>query len=325
MLQASQPDSTEQQKPTMPKDEQKHCPLFKLPPELRSRIYSYATSQSEAKNKPSETELPLDKGNLLTYNSDPSENHNDHQSLPVANLNHISDIRPSNALLGTCQRIYEEARAMFVESQHTFWKTHAFLFDLHDDDDDDDDWTDEVSTAPQIAPCLHPRQIDSMPKFSIRLTTQDCIHTAHFIDNTLELSDAELNKGYVQSFGFSRGGCSHTGALSHTELRSKCHAFENDLTHSKIYEAIFQAHATKRRLARARTRMGAYVESARAYLDIAGRNCGLSKLEAHAVRRWEEERMRYVRTLEAQDVNLKQLLLTSVIQHLRSLYAGSLV
>jgi hypothetical protein len=100
--------------------EQKHCLLFKLPPELRNRTYSFATSQSEAKKKPRELELPLDNSNLLTYHDDPSEIHADHDSLPVVNLSQISDVKPSNALLGTCQRIYKEASVMFAESQHTF-------------------------------------------------------------------------------------------------------------------------------------------------------------------------------------------------------------
>lgn len=152
MLQAFSSDSPAQQKPMMPKNDQTHCPLSKLPPELRKCIYSYATSQSEAKKKPRvESELPLDNSNQLTYLEDPSSNHTDHQSLPVVNLNQISDVKPSNALLGTCQRVYEEDRAMFIVSQHKFLKSHALTFDIRDDS------TDGVSAAQGILARFHSR------------------------------------------------------------------------------------------------------------------------------------------------------------------------
>lgn len=121
MLQALHSDGTAQQGHTKPKDDQRQCLLFKLPPELRNCIYSYATSQNEAKQNPRhDSELPPDNSNQLTYREDPSSNYNGHQSLPVVNLNQLSEAKPSNALLGTCQRIHEEAKAMFAASQRTF-------------------------------------------------------------------------------------------------------------------------------------------------------------------------------------------------------------
>lgn len=209
MLQAIRPDGTAQQEHTKPEDDQKQCLLFKLPPELRNCIYSYATSQSEINNKPWESELPLGKGSQLTYNYDPSSDYNDHQSFPVVNMNQLSEAKPSNALLGTCQRIHEEAKAMFAASQRTFWKSHALLIDLNND------CTNGVSSAQDIVARLHPKQIDSMPKFSVALTIRGCLHTFHFIADDIETTDDEINQGYATNCGFCHGGCSHAGELSH--------------------------------------------------------------------------------------------------------------
>jgi len=293
----------------MQTDEQKHCLLFKLPPELRNRIYSYATSQNEAKKNPREPELPLDNSNHLTYHDDPSENYRDHHSLPVVNLSQISEVKPSNALLGTCQRIYKEARAMFAASQHTFWKTHAFLFDL------DNNWNDGTPAAKEIVARLHAGQIGSMPKFSVVFTTRRCRHTFHFLEDDLEMTDEEFNKGYPTDCGFYYSGCSHTGDHSLAELRLWSNALGMDLLSSITSGPFLETHDIKRHSARTRSRIAAYEKTANAYLSIATRDRELSRIENHAMLRWREERMRFMRKLELQHVNMKHLMLTGVIQH----------
>lgn len=302
-------DSTAQQTHTMQTDEQKHCLLFKLPPELRNRIYSHATSQSEAKQKPLDSELPLDNSNQLTYHDDPSENYGNHHSLPVVELSQISDVKPSNALLGTCQRIYGEARAMFVESQHTFWRTHAFLFDL------DNDHIDGAPAAKEILARLHAGQIGSMPKFSVVFTTGGCLHTFHFLEDDLEMTNEELNEGHPGDCGFYYSGCSHTGDLSLAELRLRSNDLGMDLLSSMTSGPFLEAHDMKRHSARTRRRIAAYEKTANAYLSIATRDRELSRIENHAMLRWREERMRFMRKLESQHVNMKRLMLTGVIQH----------
>lgn len=299
----------------MPQDEQKHCPLFKLPPELRNRIYSYATSQSEAKKKPSTSRLPLGTSNHLTYYYDPSSNYKDHHTLPVVSLNQISNVKPSNAMLGTCQRIYQEARGIFVEAQRTFWKTNAILFDIHDD------WTDGLPTAQEIVARLHARQIDSMPKFSVTMTVRGCLHTFHFIEDDLEMTDDEINDGYAPNCGFCHGGCSHTGELSHAELKLMCDDLGHDLLFSAVVNGPFlRAHDMKRYSAKARARIAEYEKSAKAYLCIATRDRESSKREDHAVLRWEEERLGFLQKLESKDVNMKRMMLTAVVQHFCDLY-----
>lgn len=310
-MQASRSGSTAQQQSTMPKNDQKYCPLFKLPPELRNRIYSYATSQSEAKEKPRESELPLDKSNQLTYHDYPFNDRKDHHSLPVVSLNQLSDVKPSNALLGTCQRIHEEAGAMFAASQRAFRKTNAFLFDL----DDDNNCVDDVSTTQKLVARLHPRQIDSMPKFTVVITIDDCLHTFHFTEDDKEMTDDDLNEGYVPNCGFWNGGCSHTGAFSRAELRQRCADLGDDLMSPLLNGPFSHALDTKQYLARAWSRIAAYEKSAKTYLDIASRDRTLSKIGGHAMLRCDAERMRIVRKLEAQDVNVKRVMLTAVIEH----------
>ncbi|GAB7330068.1 hypothetical protein MBLNU13_g01747t1 [Cladosporium sp. NU13] len=312
-MQAFHSDSTAQQTRTMQTDEQKHCPQFKLPPELRNGIYSYATSQNEVDKKPRGSELPLDSGDQLTYHDDPSENYKDHHSLPVVNLSQISDVKPSNALLDTCQRIYEEARAMFAVSQRTFWKSHAFRFDL------DNDWIDGASAAKEIVARLYAGQIGSMPKFSVICTTRGCRHTSHLLEDDLEMTDEELNEGYPTDCGFYYSDCSHTGNLSLAELRLRSNDLGMNLMSSITRGPFLEAHDMKRHSARTRSQIVAYEKTANTYLSFATRDRELSRIEDHAILRWKEERTRFLRKLESQHVNMKRLMLAGVLQHFRDL------
>lgn len=293
----------------MPKDDQKHCPLFKLPPELRNRIYSCATSQSEAKEKPQDSELPLDNSNQHAYRDEPPYA-KDYHSLPAVNVNEISHVKPSNALLGTCKRIYEEARAMFAASQRAFWRTNAFVFHLHDTK------TASIPTAQDIVSRLHPKQIDAMPKFSVVMTMAGCLHTFHFVEDTTKTTEDETNRLHRPNCGFLEGGCSHTGDLSHAELRRRCGALGRGLLEATMSRPWIQAYDMKCRSASARNRVAAYEKSAQAYLGIASRGRELSKVEKHAMLRWEEERVRFTRELESQQVSMKRLMLNAVIEHL---------
>ena len=94
--------------------------------------------------------------------------------------------------------------SMFAASQHSFWQTNAFLFDL------DDARTDGVSTAQEIIARLHARQIDAMQKSSVVTTIEGCLHPFHFIEDDIEMTDERLNEGSVPNCGFCHGGCSHT-------------------------------------------------------------------------------------------------------------------
>lgn len=313
MLQASHSHSIAKQTHVMPKDDQKQSLLFKLPPELRNRICSYVTGQSEAEKKPPESRPPLDNSNQRTWHYDPSGNYKDHNSLPVVSLNQISDVRPSNALLGTCQCIYDEARAMFVAAQHTFWNTHSFLFDFHDDSTDDG-----VSTAQEIVSRLHARQIDAMPKFTVMIKLKGCLHTFHFIEDDIEMTEDQVDEGYQPNCGFISGGSSHTGDLSRWELRMRRGNLSSNLWSSVLEKdgPCVQAYYMKRYAKRARNRIAAYEKSAEAYLSIASRGRELSKIEDHAMLRWKAERVRFTRELESQQVSMKRLMLNAVIEHL---------
>lgn len=302
------PDSTAQQTYTMQPDEQKHCLLFELPPELRDRIYSYATSQSEAKQKPLGSNLALDSSNQLVYHDGPSENYRDHHSLQVANLSQISGVKPSNGLLGTCQRIYEEARAIFVASQHTFRTIHAFLFAL------DNFSIDGAPAAKEMTARLHAGHIGSMPKFSVVFTTRGCLHTFHFLEDDTEMTDEELNEGYPTDCGFYNSGCSHTGDLSLAELKLRSNGLGMDLTSSIARGPFLEAHGMKRHSARSRNRIAAYEKTSYAYLGFATRDRELFRIENHAMLKWKEERTRSLRKLESQHVEMKRLMLTGVIQ-----------
>ena len=124
-------------------------------------------------------------------------------------------------------------------------------------------------------------------------------------------------KGTLPNCGFCHGGCSHTGDLSHTELKMRCDDLRQELMYSKtVYGPLLRAHDLKRYAAKTRSRIATYANTAKAYLSISTRDrTELSKIEEHAMLRWEEERTMSLRKLELQDVNMKRLMLTTFIQH----------
>jgi hypothetical protein len=276
---------------------QEQSPLFKLPPELRNRIYLYTTSQSEAK-KPLSCKLS-DEGNHFTHYYDPSYDYKGHHSLPIVSLNHISDVKPSNALLGTCQRIYQEAKGMFVASQRAFWRNQAFVCELHDGRPDD------VSALQEVLTHLHPGQIDAMPKFIVAMTTGGCFDEFHFIEDDMETTDEEINDGYAPNCGFCCGGCSHHGGLSLAELTQRCEDLKHGFCHAVADNALDSPHDLKRRLARERTRIAVYEKLAKGHVKISARGRECSKKESHAILRWKEERPKYMMKLESEDLNMK--------------------
>jgi hypothetical protein len=160
-----------------------------------------------------------------------------------------------------------------------------------------------------------------MQKFSVVVKIRGCLHTFHFIDDDIEMTDDELNEfGDSRDYGFCHGGCSHTGDLSRTELRRRCRDLALDLSSSALSGPFSKELDMKHCSARTRSRIAAYEKSAKAHFSIAARGRELSKIEEHAMLRWEEERMRILQNLESQDVNIKQLLLTAVIQHYYGLF-----
>jgi hypothetical protein len=129
--------------PTLPMDEQKECPLFRLPAELRNKIYGYTLCQKEPQQKTT-TRLPTES------------------PLEVIDLNNALALRPSNELLSTCRYIHAEAHGIFIAEQRAFWADNNFLIDLRDD------WgsaTTDDATVPIVEiPNLRTECINLIPK-----------------------------------------------------------------------------------------------------------------------------------------------------------------
>jgi hypothetical protein len=123
-------------------NEQTEFPLFRLPPELRNRIYAYTLCQKEPEQKT--TRLPAES------------------PLEVVDLSDALTLRPSNKLLSTCRYIYAEAHGIFAAEQRAFWANNTFLIDMRDD------WataTSDDDTEPTVdIPNLRPEYINLIPK-----------------------------------------------------------------------------------------------------------------------------------------------------------------
>ena len=102
------------------------------------------------------------------------------------------------------------------------------------------------------------------------------------------MTNEELDEGYLPNCGFCLGGSSHIGDLSPAEPRLRCNDLERELLHSPVFEMLFQAHDAKRRCVREVGKMRIF--------SIATRDRVISRIASHAMLRWEEGRMRRMRT-----------------------------
>jgi hypothetical protein len=88
------------------------CPLFRLPPELRNTTYTYVLNCKIAQCRCGHWHW--------------DEEHN----CPRVNLKHAKPRAPSNELLGSCRRVHNEGRGLFVKAQRAFWGNSTFFLEL---------------------------------------------------------------------------------------------------------------------------------------------------------------------------------------------------
>jgi hypothetical protein len=90
-------------KPSKTANTQDDCPLFRLAAETRNEIYALVFTIGTAET-----------------NEDGSIDLNEHT------------VVPSNALLRTCQQIYNESRGLYRVAYHDYPATHTFVIDMPD-------------------------------------------------------------------------------------------------------------------------------------------------------------------------------------------------
>lgn len=93
-------------------NDQSTCFLFRLPPEIRNTIYTYALNCKIAQCRCAHCRW--------------DEEHN----CPQVNLKHAKPRAPSNELLRTCRRIFNEGKGLFVKAQRDFWSNSTFVLKL---------------------------------------------------------------------------------------------------------------------------------------------------------------------------------------------------
>lgn len=91
------------------KKDQSTCPLFRLPPELRNTIYTYAFRSK--------------------YGMSPFQWDEKHDC-PKITLKRAQSHAPPNELLRTCRSIYAEGKGIFVDAKTQYWSNTTFTLTL---------------------------------------------------------------------------------------------------------------------------------------------------------------------------------------------------
>lgn len=91
-------------------DNQENSALFRLPAELRNRIYDLALGPS--------------------YSAACCRTHS---SSEIVNLDQAATTKPRRELLLSCRRIYGEARNVSMQARRDFWRTNTFFVELRQD------------------------------------------------------------------------------------------------------------------------------------------------------------------------------------------------
>lgn len=100
--------------------------LFRLPAELRNQVYALALGPSY-----SDTCIRT------------------HSSSTIVDLEQASAAKPTRALLISCSRVYNEARAISMQAQRDFWKTNTFFVELRQHWTTEEANTSDSATATQ--------------------------------------------------------------------------------------------------------------------------------------------------------------------------------
>lgn len=96
------------------KDQTPNCPLFRLPPELRNRIYELVFEVSSA--------------SIIRVTDTFSPSGHDATDA-ITSARKAAAAPPSAALVRSCQRIHGESKVFFDEASKRYWK-NEFLFEL---------------------------------------------------------------------------------------------------------------------------------------------------------------------------------------------------
>lgn len=268
--------------------EQKDCPLFRLPPELRNKIYEYALSESQPVKKTT-TRLPI---------ADPIE---------VLDWDDAQDLRPSNALLATCRIIHAEARGIFVTAQRAFWASNNFLIVLKSD------WegATEAPTEPNVTITnLRPEYFSLMPRVVVAVRECEYLDEFHLVklgehgkfawdyERFLPHEDPRLKSGYQRM-----------------QALSEADEFDNVL--GKITGSLVRAAASKFSVMELRT----YAQSAKAYVRSTTTNFrDPSRIEQHMLSQMKRLMRRQNRSLKRDLAGAKMEVLSAVLQHLCDLH-----
>jgi hypothetical protein len=273
--------------PTLPMNEQKDCPLFRLPPELRNKIYAYTLCQKQPQQKTT-TRLPIES------------------PLEVIDLNNALTLRPSNELLATCRYIYAEAHGIFAAEQRAFWADNTFLIDLRDD------WgsatTDDDATEPIVEiPNLHTECVNLIPK--VILSVKSGSHHDEYHLNSREQFTWRPERSILD-------GSTSTGFF---DLR------EYFRLHEGFVGVVMVVVDTVRKTCRGRgygdfVRANKYISSASRYVNIAAAGREVSKLEQHMLEGVQQKKEAVDAERREMRRYVRQATLSALVQHMHDRY-----
>lgn len=144
----------------MATNQQKDCPLFYLPAELRNLVYKYALSINTPPHR-IVSRLPVES------------------PVELIDLHDAANLRPTNELLISCRKVYREARDMFVAAQREFWANNAFLIQLKEDWED---ISDEATRLPSRRLHWSDEHFNVIPRIVIYVRTRSWDFECHLLN-----------------------------------------------------------------------------------------------------------------------------------------------
>lgn len=260
---------------------QKRSPLFRLPPELRNLIYTHVLRPEVPKNV-LRSRLPVES------------------PLEVVDLENAINIGPSNELLATCWRIYNEADGIFIASRSAFWESNTILLDLRDG------WegaaVNEEKPAVDITLLRHDL-LCLVPRFVVSVNVGPHNDEYHLIKHT---------RRRVHSLELGRTG-------RDPRLDNMAKVLRAQLEHMSIGQLMVDTYRARLSPAYfgAGMQVGKYRSLAKSYIRISSAGTGsMSRMEEQMMRGLADAVRRFVAERERKNKALHHEVLSAVLEHL---------
>jgi hypothetical protein len=271
-------------------NEQKDCPIFRLPPELRNKVYEYAFSEARPKQKTT-TRLPI---------ANPVE---------VIDLDDAPVLRPSNELLATCYIILAEARGVFVTAQRAFLASNNFQITLKKDWEGATTKTETATKPRATITHLRPQLLHLITRIVISVKENRYLDEVHLVRLTGNADENMLGWNFDKSLHRDDPTLTTNMSMAQATLEtSRVVIVLGRLTGQLIRAFLSSFHLDQ---------IGKYLEAARMFVKCTTMDRReLSKREIHMLDKLKELVIRQNSLSFHARATMKTTLLNAVLEHL---------